>query len=313
MDKELFSQGYTKLLYKITVTDKSLVPVQITIPDSGYNIIRLYNPKSSFYPLAVGNKWIYDKRYLTSSGEYIHSEYVTRSVLKDTAINVQKYFIIKEIDGSTSFERVDSASANTFRAVFLPNGVKEVLIDSMDVIITDTVRSYRFDSDSIFYVTNHTNGLLKYESTDSFFYYVLKSDIGLYQCYFPLEQSPNYIGCGYFFAGGVINGIAYGDTTLLDTEEDYKSVSDFRIFQNYPNPFNPSTIISYDLPKASRIRLELFNVLGEKVALLVDDEMEAGRHTCELSSQRLNLPSGIYICRIITNNFVKSIKMNLIK
>ena len=53
----------------------------------------------------------------------------------------------------------------------------------------------------------------------------------------------------------------------------------FHLRQNYPNPFNPSTVIPYELPAAARVRLEVFNLLGQRVATLVDEERPAGSHT----------------------------------
>ena len=55
--------------------------------------------------------------------------------------------------------------------------------------------------------------------------------------------------------------------------------TDFALGQNYPNPFNPSTLIPYHVPTAARVRLEVFNVLGQRVAMLVDEERPAGVHT----------------------------------
>ena len=53
----------------------------------------------------------------------------------------------------------------------------------------------------------------------------------------------------------------------------------FELGANYPNPFNPSTIIPYQLPRAMQVRLEVFNILGQRIATLVDGEVPAGLHT----------------------------------
>ncbi len=81
--------------------------------------------------------------------------------------------------------------------------------------------------------------------------------------------------------------------------------------QNYPNPFNPTTTIRYGLPHDGRVRLDVYNVLGERVKTLVDNKQTAGYH--EVSFDGTNLPSGIYIYRLTANGFVSIMKMALIK
>ena len=66
--------------------------------------------------------------------------------------------------------------------------------------------------------------------------------------------------------------------------------------QNYPNPFNPDTRIEYGLPKASEVRLTLYNILGQKVAELVNKSQNAGRYT--VTWQPENVASGLYIYRL---------------
>lgn len=85
----------------------------------------------------------------------------------------------------------------------------------------------------------------------------------------------------------------------------------FALNQNYPNPFNPSTVVSFDLPVASRVTITVFNVLGQKVATIVDEEMEAGSH--EKNWDATNYSSGMYFYRIQANNFTETKKMLLLK
>jgi hypothetical protein len=74
----------------------------------------------------------------------------------------------------------------------------------------------------------------------------------------------------------------------------------FRLDQNHPNPFNPITTISYGLPKASRVRLTVFDALGQELAVLVDEEQPAGRFSVEFStaSAKREMSSGVYYYRI---------------
>lgn len=83
------------------------------------------------------------------------------------------------------------------------------------------------------------------------------------------------------------------------------------LFQNYPNPFNPSTKIRYQLPKAGNVKITVFDILGADVITLVDEKKEAGIYEVEFTSQ--NLPSGTYIFRLISGEFVSTKKMVLLK
>lgn len=68
------------------------------------------------------------------------------------------------------------------------------------------------------------------------------------------------------------------------------------LHQNFPNPFNPATIIGYDLPQSDDVRLEVFDMIGRRVALLVDSQVAAGHHQVSFDASRIS--SGIYIYRL---------------
>ena len=90
---------------------------------------------------------------------------------------------------------------------------------------------------------------------------------------------------------------------------DVSTPADFELSQNYPNPFNPETTISYRLEKSSRIQIAIYNVLGELIEILVDEHQTPGHYSIRWHAQ--NIGSGIYLCRLQTNNFVQTRKLLL--
>jgi hypothetical protein len=91
---------------------------------------------------------------------------------------------------------------------------------------------------------------------------------------------------------------------------------EYVLYQNFPNPFNPSTKISYQIPELSFVTLEVYDVLGNEIETLVNEEKPAGSYEVEFSSHSgevRNLPSGIYFYRLQAGNYIESKKMILIK
>ncbi len=86
--------------------------------------------------------------------------------------------------------------------------------------------------------------------------------------------------------------------------------SRFELAQNYPNPFNPSTSIRFDVPKTTKVSIQIFNVLGQKVATLVDDAVLAGTHTARWNA---DVSAGIYFCRMEAGTFVQTRKLLLVR
>lgn len=113
---------------------------------------------------------------------------------------------------------------------------------------------------------------------------------------------------------GTTNGQVFkkGDGTT-SVENKVELPLEFGLEQNYPNPFNPSTIIKYSLPSAEFVKIKLYDILGNQIALLVSETKEAGNHSYQLSTDNYNLSSGVYLYRIEAGKFVSTKKMVLIK
>ncbi len=95
------------------------------------------------------------------------------------------------------------------------------------------------------------------------------------------------------------------------TETEAGLPASLQLKQNYPNPFNPTTQITFGLPEASEVTLEVYNMIGQKVAVLVNEQRKAGNHTVRYDAS--NLTSGVYIYRIMAENYTASKKMMLVK
>ncbi|MEJ2196512.1 MAG: T9SS type A sorting domain-containing protein, partial [Ignavibacteriaceae bacterium] len=103
---------------------------------------------------------------------------------------------------------------------------------------------------------------------------------------------------------GTIDDTLNVDNTV-DVEDDQGSLipTEYKLEQNYPNPFNPTTTIRYSIPEAGLVTLNVYNILGEEIATLVNEEKTAGNYEIEFDAS--NLSSGIYFYRIQTGSLTK--------
>jgi hypothetical protein len=100
------------------------------------------------------------------------------------------------------------------------------------------------------------------------------------------------------------------DATGSAVDEERRILDVFSMDQNYPNPFNPSTTIRYALPYRSHVALTVFNTLGQKVAELINADIDAGYH--EIHFNASNLASGVYFYRIQAGSFVETKRVLLL-
>ena len=99
---------------------------------------------------------------------------------------------------------------------------------------------------------------------------------------------------------------------VLSVKVNSASVAqEYSLYQNYPNPFNPTTVISYQLPVASSVRLVVYDMLGREVTELANGRMSAGEHKATFSADGLS--SGVYFCRLVAGDFVSTRVMTLLR
>jgi uncharacterized repeat protein (TIGR01451 family) len=99
--------------------------------------------------------------------------------------------------------------------------------------------------------------------------------------------------------------------TDVQTDQPAELPERYALAQNYPNPFNPATRIAFDLPTAAEVRLEVYNMIGQRVAVLHEGRLPAGRHTAQWEAG--DFASGVYLYRLIAGRFVQTRKMVLLK
>lgn len=294
----------------------------------------------SYYPLAVGNKWNFNifRREYMSVGWRDDEGIMTREVTGDTLLpNGKKYFIIKQKESLFSptwdsinlLERIDSTTGKVFRYDSTSDiSSHDLIIEDLTAEIGDTLELSRYpNSNTQPQVIYQTTGqkyfgdqILDrkiYHFPNSLYYtnYSLTREIGLDS----LSADFDFGYRNYWLKGCVIIGKVMGDTSLVVGIKDENSdvPSEFSLSQNYPNPFNPETVINYQLAVNSKVSLKVYDVLGNEVAVLVNEEKPAGKYQVNFNAQQTTnnqqLTSGVYFYRLQAGNFVQTKKFILMK
>ncbi|MCJ7812536.1 T9SS type A sorting domain-containing protein, partial [bacterium] len=127
----------------------------------------------------------------------------------------------------------------------------------------------------------------------------------------------------YFFDG--VNGwaagsngliIKYTASTFVNNNIKNDQQTEYTLLQNYPNPANQTTLISYNLHKRTKVTLQIYNIYGQLVKILVDELQSAGYHTIYwdgYDNKGIKVSSGTYLYHIKTNEFSESRKMVIIQ
>jgi len=116
-------------------------------------------------------------------------------------------------------------------------------------------------------------------------------------------------------ASSIVDAGFLADTLLRGTIVSVGTPSEiprgYVLEQNYPNPFNPTTVIRYSIPQRSLVSLSVYNALGQRVAVLVNREEQAGVY--EVTFDGTTFAGGVYICRLRAGEFMKSMRLVFLK
>jgi hypothetical protein len=296
-------------IYEIT-PDTIQVVKSLPIPEEVLN----------YYPLAIGNKWVYDEvTYVQDPYPNVYFRILVKEILGDTiAPNGKHYYKVNDetIWESSVLERVDSIEGKVYR-YYEDSSLTENEYPAYDLLaeLGDTISSYRMGFNTVMFTTMLAEssfnkwGMIKPKKVFQEYtlhppIFSLTQDIGLDSIYFYFDFGNTWIT----LKGCIIDGVIYGDTTTVDVKDEENPIATtFKLEQNYPNPFNPSTKIKFTIPdsplsfgEGQGVRLVVYDVLGNEIATLVNEELPAGEYEVEFNpaSGIRNLASGIYFYQL---------------
>ncbi len=217
-------------------------------------------------------------------------------------------FLLYEDDGTTLEYQSGSYAITNINQVFTGNSLLEINIGAS---------------------TGSFQGKLSNRTYLTEIHLIGSAPTGIFKNGFPVTIRSSYQDLrsnaeGYFYDGNV--NLLYvqiagstdstykitGEGIVLSTGENIVGQPEnFVLEQNFPNPFNSTTTIRYELPELANVTLKVYNILGEEVESLVNEQKEAGRYYVQFNAG--NLASGVYIYRIDTGNFTASKKLILMK
>ncbi|MBE2227125.1 MAG: T9SS type A sorting domain-containing protein [Ignavibacteria bacterium] len=271
-----------------------------------------------YFPLETGNYYVYEYREF---GALIALRWVR---IGDTVrVNDKKYYQFSGNvpDFSGSF-RFDTTLGKIFK-YGQSDCNNEISVDSLWANVNNTRYHCNLATNEICLSSNVPVTILNYTTTRKSFGYShpqggfgrqYAKNIGLYQIY---RSYVSYENKYHTLVGCFVNGILYGDTNLTGFNQISSIIPEqFYLSQNYPNPFNPKTKIKFAVPsnvkgQTSNVKLIIYDLLGREVTTLVDEELKPG--TYETDWDGSGYSSGVYFYKIISEGFVETKKMVLMK
>jgi len=279
----------------------------------------------SAYPLNINNVWVYRDAF----GRHYH-----RYEVVDTAISINdtNYYKLNNLsyEFSGGFYQWNSYSRITEENYL-------VCYDEYGAYIDPQIKVYKINSLPGDYWQNEIAppgfGIEHYNVLDTSYYLlfgtstkirevfltdsILREDYFYWSENFGLVQYTVHdfeLGNYIYLRGCVINGVLYGDTTFLTVGIDdvqTTPIAEYKLYQNYPNPFNPITTIEYELKEYALVNLKVYDLLGNEVAILINEEKYAGRYSSRFNGNGLS--SGVYFYKLTIGGNTQVRKMILLR
>lgn len=261
-------------------------------------------------PLNVGNKWVYNSSVVFQNRivtyEVCDSIKIINGIQFHAVLSGPEFPFLNYMTLKNNFWlRYDEEISDSLYTYFKESPQKgDIWIQHwkngtiLQNTITDTLESVIFGLPVIVYVLDRVDINSPIGSREYW-----TKEFGMIQGEY--EQATDRL------SGCIIDGVLYGDTTTVGIDDNNQLLKDFVLHQNYPNPFNPSTNIKWELKGSDHVVLKVFNILGKEIKTLVDKYYNPGIHEIKFNAD--NLPSGIYIYRLITTNFHETRKMVLLR
>ena len=284
-----------------------------------YNTIYTYVPRHGYRYLGANDNllpgygyWIY-----TSSSGNINLEVgadpcqglakINENVEVD--LTIMDKFIISDASGNSQTLYVKKQENNNVSNVYLPPAMSEMMFDSRfeneEFIKSVNIDEGPVDLNILVQANSFPISLTWELNPANDINYSFISDSGLGK----VANLKSTSGSHQFFSlnNNKINLFASSSENI----ESILNPSEYTLIQNYPNPFNPSTTIRFSLKTEGITILKIFNVIGEEVRTLINEFKDAGTYEIEFNAS--HLPSGVYIYKLQSGDFLSSKKMVLIK
>jgi len=272
-----------------------------------------------YYPLKVGNRWTWQG----FAYPIMPPLNISQKIISTRIINNHLYYFSRldhfHNNGfiqntNYTYSRIDSLTGNLYNYDTVSH--TDCLMDSLNIRKNDSA---------------YTCGGRWYKCEDtanySIFSQSIKSKLVYWTDYFEggerhrlvlgigkvrSDQYGAQFSMGHTLKGCLIDGILYGDTSLVGINQLSSEIPEqFSLSQNYPNPFNPVTNIQFTLPRSEFVKITIYDALGKETESLVQQDLYAGSYETQWNAS--DYPSGVYYYSITAGEYTETKKMVLIK